>query len=248
MPIITPEAQEAARQHAIDEYPNESCGLIQNDTYFRCKNVHGNPTQHFRIDPRTMAAAHKRGYVQAIIHSHPGGPFFPSESDMQGQLDSKIAWGITISGHDSASKLIMWGGDTIPAPLIGRVFIHGIQDCYSLARDYYKMKLDIDLLDMAREDNWWTSETANKNFYANYYDRVGFVKVDEPQEHDLILMKIIGSVANHVAVYTGGDTLIHHLAGRLSCEEVGVMRWSKFIVGYYRHKSLITNKESVDVR
>ncbi|RYD48555.1 MAG: hypothetical protein EOP83_26370, partial [Verrucomicrobiaceae bacterium] len=176
---------------------------------------------------------------EAIIHSHPNGPFYPSEADMQGQLESGIAWGITICAGSSASVPLMWGGDTPKAPLEGRDFIHGIQDCYALAKDYYKQELGIELMDMAREDNWWLSETKNKNFYMAFHDMVGFVKVDELQPHDLVLMKIVSSTANHVAIYTGGDEILHHLAERKSLRETGVMRWKKHIVGYFRHKSLM---------
>lgn len=244
--MFTDEALVAMRQHAIDEYPRESCGVVVNDVYYPCKNVHKDPEKSFRIDPRTYAKFARMGDIQAIIHSHPDGPFFPSKADMEGQIATDVPWGIIYSAHDSASRPLMWGDGVEKAPLIGRMFIHGIQDCYSLIRDYYQMELGIELMEAPREDNWWEND---ENMYLDNFVRAGFERVMDLQPHDVILMNIRSPVPNHGAVYTGGDTILHHLAGRTSdMEEGGVMRWHKFIQGYYRHKDIATALASKESR
>ena len=234
---------QAIRNHAIAEYPNESCGVVTPDGYMPCKNIHPEPLRNFKISGSIIAPLLSQGKLLAIVHSHPNGPFHPSKLDMQAQIDFGIPFGLTITDGENASKPMWWGGNAPIQPLVGREFVHGITDCYALVRDYYKTVLNIQLNDYARADVWWSKGDNTENMYLDYFDKEGFAKVDSLKPHDLIFMTIASKVVNHAAVYLGGDRILHHFANRLSNDEDTVGKWHKQIHGFYRHKSLIKGDE-----
>ena len=88
----------AAMQHARDEYPRESCGLVVDGAYVPRMNTAEDPLEDFRISPQGYAAAARKGTVQGVIHSHPDKPDHPSRADMLGQIESGLAWGIVPFG------------------------------------------------------------------------------------------------------------------------------------------------------
>ncbi len=84
--------KEEAKRHALESLPNESCGLIAGDKYWRCRNVSENPELDFELHPRDyVAASLYGGKIQAIVHSHPKGGG-PSDFDKQNQENSKKTW------------------------------------------------------------------------------------------------------------------------------------------------------------
>lgn len=49
---------------------------------------------------------------------------------------------------------------------IGRKFVHGSTDCYSLVRDFYKNEFGIELTDYARAEFWWNK---GQNLYMDNF-------------------------------------------------------------------------------
>ena len=82
-----------AQQHAQSCGNVESCGVVVDGVYWRCRNIADNPCADFAIDPRDYAAAALRGTVEAIVHSHPkGGP--ASEADKRACTGTGLPWHI----------------------------------------------------------------------------------------------------------------------------------------------------------
>jgi proteasome lid subunit RPN8/RPN11 len=217
--------------HAAAESPRESCGLVVNGIYLPRKNVAEKPEEDFRISSQGYAAALVRGELQALIHSHPGGPACPSEKDMANQMASGVPWGIVIPG-----KELFWFGDQCPIPrLRGRVFRHGVTDCYAVIRDWYRLVKKITLLDMPRRDKWWQH---GQDIYMANFARAGFERVEmsEIARGDVLLGRIgFGvTVNNHAALYLGNGLILHHLLNRLSVREP-VARWKKVFVVALRY-------------
>lgn len=123
--------------------------------------------------------------------------------------------------------------------LLGRTFIAGAQDCYSIIRDFYKDNFDILLRDYARPNNWID---LGFNLYYDNFHREGFelvdVRMDELQQGDLILMAFNSVYPSHASVYIGDGKLLHHLQSRLSsCDSFrGPFRNS--MTGILRHKQI----------
>jgi len=212
--------KEAALAHAKDQDPKESCGLLLNikgkQRYFSCRNLSLNDNQCFMIDPEDYVKADNTGQIIAIVHSHPLTPPIPSQADRISCEKSNLEW------HIVNPKTEQWGyckPSGFKAPLIGRPYVFGVTDCWSLVRDWYKEEKNIILRD-------WERPPSHSKFNENpMFDacawRTGFreLRNDEKLEvGDLLFMSIMGKGLNHVALFLG-DEILHHLADRLSCKE-----------------------------
>jgi len=207
-----------AEAHALTEYPRESCGLVVSvrgkPSYVPCRNQSEEP-DHFILHPEDYAAAEDLGDIVAVVHSHPDAGPEPSLHDIASHAASRMTWWIV----GLKDGLATW--HEMPAagelPLEGRVFVHGVIDCYTLVRDYYRQVLGIILPDFHRKDDWWHN---GENLYVDNFERAGFVPVATPEPGDLIVMAIGSPTPCHGAIWLEGDVLLHHLYGRLSCKEV----------------------------
>jgi len=212
--------KDVALAHAKEQDPRESCGLLIDkkgkEKYFPCKNLSNWSNQCFIIDPVDYAKAEDSGKILAVIHSHPTTQPIASQADMISCEDTKLPW------HIVNPKTEQWGyyePSGYKPPLIGRHWVWGITDCWSLVRDWYKEQLGITLRD-------WNRPTTPEEFIADpMFERcawrTGFrqLRPEEKLENgDLLFMSIMATGLNHVAIFLDGDVL-HHLADRISCKE-----------------------------
>lgn len=234
--ILSVELLAAINAHAMAEYPKESCGLIVAGVYVPCFNYAVEPEKDFTIaGPDFIAHA---PHVEAVIHSHPDGPLFPTARDMQGQMQTAVPWFIVATDGERCHPPIQWGDrNDIPA-LVGREFMHGVCDCYSLVRDVFALgrerlaEQDIDwphppilMPEVPRDDNWWTGEA---DLYADHIGPAGFkiVPREDVRPGDGFLAKIRSDKLNHAGVLIGGGLVMHHLPSRLSRREPAGI-WSR---------------------
>lgn len=239
--MLSPQALADFERHVIAEYPKEACGLVVAGAYIPVRNAAEDPLTTFRIEPTAYVEAAQLGPIQAVLHSHPYHlskppklpPEWPSTQDMRGWLANNIPWGICATDGSGISQLV-WLDEDNPQPLIGREFIHGINDCYSLVRDYYRLELGITLLNQPRGMDWWDN---GQNLYDENFERAGFYTVppEEATVGDCVLMKVRSPVTNHAAVITGPNEILHHLFHRLSGKD-SLSRWSKVINRVVRYR------------
>ena len=139
------------------------------------------------------------------------------------------------NGTEVSEPLIL--DDANPAPLLGREFIHGHQDCYGVVRDYYRTKLGIELPRFARGWEWWATE---QTLYEDNWGKAGFVEVprNDYAVNDVLLMQVAAKTINHAAVVTAQNEIIHHLFYRLSGHDT-FSKWHAQIVRVIRHSSLL---------
>lgn len=217
----------AATEHALREYPKESCGLViakgRKEVYVPCRNISNTPTEHFRIHPDDMMAAEDEGKITHVVHSHPDGPAELSEGDRLQMEESKVKWCI-IAVHkdpatpDAPARVV---GNRIEkpsgykAPLVGREFIFGVQDCYTLVRDFYEREMGVVIPDFERTDRFWE---RGEDLYMDNFAKAGFTRIPYPsQKGDGILMAIRSNIVNHAGIWLGErDHMIHHPYGHLS--------------------------------
>lgn len=236
---------QAFRDHAMKEFgdgsdPKESCGLIVvrkgKEVYIPCNNVSPDPKNRFRIDPKDYADAEDSCEILAIVHSHVLIPPNPSLADQIGCEKSGIPWVIV---NVPTGNYIEFSPSGFSAPLLGRTYHHGVTDCYSLVRDYYKSVLNIDLPDFDREYGWWEK---GQNLYMDNYEKAGFSEVlgglREMKTHDVLLMQISSSVVSHSSVYIGDNKIIQHCVGRLSSRDVLGESLRRTVIKVLRHKDL----------
>ncbi len=93
MASLEHDCRSEAEAHALAEFPRESCGLVVDGKYWRCRNVAEDPCADFVLDPRDYLAAALFGTIEAVIHSHPEDTP-PSPADLSACQQSKLRWHI----------------------------------------------------------------------------------------------------------------------------------------------------------
>ncbi len=208
----------AMKAHAEAAFPRESCGLVitgaEGTRYLRCENTAPDPGRAFRIDDHLVLAHLKAGRLAAVIHSHPE-PFAaaPSRGDMQSQLDLDVPFGIVPITDGQAAEPFFWG-DGAPIPdLIGRAYRHGVTDCYSVARDWFRLERGIVLPDYPRGWGWWERD-GHPDFYMRHFEEMGFAEIDRAHARvgDGLLIAVRGVVC-HAGVLVEPGIMLHHAAG-----------------------------------
>jgi proteasome lid subunit RPN8/RPN11 len=239
----------AIRAHVIAEYPREACGLVvldgQTERYMPCRNTAAG-TEHFILCPEDYAAAEDAGQIIAVIHSHPDQSAEPSTADLVSCEASGLPWYIAAvakgdDGGVTAGEIRGLAPEGYQAPLLGRPFAHGVLDCYTLVRDWYKRERGIDLPNFTRRDDWWNQ---GDNLYVKHYEEAGFRPMSEAeplQTGDVIVMQYRSpNDPNHAGIYLGTatlkecpdlhpvpDAMLHHLYGRLSERVVYGGHWQE---------------------
>jgi proteasome lid subunit RPN8/RPN11 len=230
-------ALEAVRAHAGSESPRESCGLVVvhkgKQVYLPCTNIHHEPNNNFMIRPEDVVSAEDSGDVVAVVHSHVAHPPVPSDADLVQIEAHGLPWVIV---NHPVGNIGIFEPSGYKAPLVGRQFSHGVLDCYSLVRDFYREELGVELPDHQRDPFWWEK---GQNIYMDRYEADGWspVPAEQARRGDMILMAHNSTVPNHAAVYLGDGIMLHHLMGRLSTREVYGGYWAKITRVILRHRS-----------
>ena len=230
--------KDKALVHAKDQDPKEAVGLLLNvkgkERYFPCRNLALTDHQCFILDPEDYVKADKTGEIVAVVHSHPVAPPIASQADKISCEQSGLPW------HIVNPKTEQWGylePSGYKAPILGRQWVWGVTDCWSLVRDWYKEEKGIQLRD-------WERPITPEEFYKDpMFERcawrTGFrqLRKEEKLENgDLLFMSILCNGLNHVAIFLDGDVL-HHLTDRLSCKEPYSEWLLKCTGGRYRYAS-----------
>ena len=138
------ENQSLAMDHAREEYPRESCGLLVirrgREVYVPCRNI-GVGTDQFVIHPEDFAQADSRGQIVGVVHSHPGLPPTASQADRVACEASGLPWHI-ISFPSGQWAQIQPSGYL--APLVGREWSHGVLDCWRRLNFDHLCRLNLD--------------------------------------------------------------------------------------------------------
>lgn len=220
----------AAKKHARECFPEESCGMVVSGEFIPCKNIATDPLKDFKID--TKLYINNSSNLEAIIHSHNNHPH-ASRKDMEQQLATNVPWGLINLFKGNVTGIWFWGDSLPMQDLIGRPFVHGIYDCYALVRDYYKKEKQIILPMFPRDEDFWKKD---EHLFIDNYEKIGFVRInkEELKEGDAILGTVLSYIINHSGVYIGNGLILHHLSNRLSrVEPLG--RWKKYITHYLRY-------------
>jgi len=230
--------KEQAAIHADKQAPKESCGLLAiikgKETFWPCENLSESPDEFFVIDPDNWADCEDEGELIGIIHSHPYGSALPSEADKA----SCEHLGLPFYIYSVEQKnWIDFEPSGYTSGLYGRTWIWGKHDCWSLITDYFLDKKQINL-------KFWERPKSIKTFCENpYFEKVltgsGFKQVSKDNiiNDDVLLMQGPDEKLNHVALYIGDQTILHHNIRQLSCRELYDLRYIEATKKVYRYEA-----------
>ena len=226
-----------ALEHAQAEFPKESCGLVAvvkgRKRYFRCENIAETPDEHFVLNPADYSSVEDLGEIIAVVHSHPTTNHAPSAADRVACEKSGLPWYIV------NPQTLAWGycePEGFELPYVGREFVFGIVDCYSLCRDWYKREFGLELNEYDRRDEFWL---RGENLYLDNFAKEGFypIPIEELQYGDAILMQLEAPLPNHAAIYLGDQLILHHVQKRLSSRDIYGGYYLKSTAKALRHES-----------
>jgi len=230
--------KEQAAIHADEQAPKESCGLLAiikgKETYWPCENLSESPDEFFVIDPDNWADCEDEGELIGIIHSHAYGSALPSEADKA----SCEHLGLPFYIYSVEQKnWVDFKPSGYTSGLYGRTWIWGKHDCWSLITDYFLNKKQINL-------KFWERPKSIKTFCENpYFEKVltgsGFKEVSKDNiiNDDVLLMQGPDEKLNHVALYIGDQTILHHNIRQLSCRELYDLRYIEATKKVYRYEA-----------
>ena len=237
------------KECGIKKYPCEACGLIyagddEKPVWVECKNVSDDPENNFLIAPSEYLEVESKGKIVGCWHTHCDIPPNASDADKQGCINTQVPWFIG-SVYKEGVKFRFEGLKEVrpdngyKAPLIGRPYSYGVFDCFSLARDYFKQVLGIDIPNIPRvEQIWKTEDDYMHRMAANVFDLVRLPDGTPPHIGDVFFIQTGTFGADHIAIYVGNDRILHQMRNKLSKEDTyGGSYWQEHTLSHWRHKS-----------
>jgi proteasome lid subunit RPN8/RPN11 len=193
--------------------PIESVGVVIDikgkAEYRRCVNL---STENDEMDlcPDSLVKAQDEGRLIGYIHSHVGGSTRPSSTDRNSCDATGVPWWVVTDASHEWSRM-----DPLGRPVEGRQFVMGVDDCWSIVREWRLFNYGCELPDFLRKDKFWElGETP----HLDNMRAAGFheIPVKDIEPGDVVLMEVAALTINHCAIYMGHGKILHHLPGRLS--------------------------------
>lgn len=234
------------REHALEEDPKECCGVViiknTKQSAIKCKNIAENPKKSFSLRPSDYLKASRAGKILAIYHSHPNDNNNFSPYDMSNSKIHNIPFILYCSPKNAFSTFnpqknkTSWLNDT---------FKIGKTDCYTVVKQYYK-ELGVNLEgENELGDDWYRKnpkliqELFNLNENNPSLPITKLPPTTDLKKHDVIVFQFVkGAGPNHVGVYLGDDTLLHHPRGKCTCVEPLTQTYKKRINCIFRYEKL----------
>jgi len=209
---MTPELLASIRE-CSQRAEHEVCGVLihrsNEAVYVPCHNLSDIPGRG-RFSPVDLARAEDMGPVLGYVHTHDVG-CTPSPVDLKFCLESHKPWWIV--------SPTAWFRMSSNLELQKRRFAWGIQDCFTLIRDWFEGE-GIVFQDFERSKDFWK---FGMNPYMDGMADAGFELINkDPERGDVILMGIdtVDCIPNHAAIHIGDGNILHHLPNRLSMVEL----------------------------
>ena len=218
----------------IKAFPNEAVGYLKDGKFYELENLSSNPRHSFEVRPDFLL-----NEPDVLVHSHcvttrsMFDPRSPSYEDLKTQIAIDIECAVCVTDGVECSDPMYWGNPKNRPALVGRDFIHNIQDCFSLVQDYYFQELGIELRSVPRYAGW--AQDGLTLIESSYID-MGFkeIPISEAKANDLFFYQVHAKTPNHLGVYVGDQRVLTHWYGRASGFEP-YSKWASKIVKAVRY-------------
>ena len=230
--------KESFRKYAKKQKPEEACGLLAiikgKETFWPCKNLAEGKFEFFILDPDDWAECEDTGEIIGVIHSHPLGPSSPSDTDKAACEHLGFPYYIYSIQYDHWEQLepIGWKAPS----LIGRKFIWGKYDCWSIISDWFLETKNIKLKEWKRPKR--IKDFLDKPLFEKGLPITGFKKQENNKNleiGDVLLFQSVTGNLDHVAVYIGDNMILNHNIKALSCRESFDLRYQQALRGVFRY-------------
>lgn len=245
--MLTQELKDYIKKHSLEEKNKECCGLIyknpdSNLGIFRCGNASDIPKEHFFINPKEFVEASCLGDIIGIYHSH-------VEKENFSFLDKTNANGhalIFVMYNIKNDFFKIYYPQSNNNTYINKAFQIGKVDCFSLVREYYKEEFDIEIPDYPRTEaqleeysNMFSKRFNEGNFSIIIDGQITKDNFSKLKENDILIFRDKNEKESHMAIYLGGNTILHHRRNKLSCMEPFHQIYKDKTVFTVRHNSFI---------
>lgn len=210
---LSPEQKDKIAKFSAAKSEQECCGFVLwNGEVVEATNQAEDKAEQFRIAPLDYAKWDEEVGIKGVWHSHIELDGF-SPLDQQVLSKDILPWAVyclrTGQFHQCEPEAA--------APLLGRPFVFGVYDCYSLVSDKLK-QLGVELPIWPRGE-WGEWNTPGFFPFDQQADGVGSPVTNRSyQEGDILLMNLgdYGGHSDHVGVFVDHHRFLHHPAGHVS--------------------------------
>ena len=254
---------QAMEAHAREALPEPASGAVFGTdgafAWHPVTEVADRSREAFRIDAAALRRLERtHGPLLAVVHTHPSAEgqeidpllFTPSASEMRAQASLAVPFGIVVCSRQRCFEPF-WFGDQCPMPpLLDRPFRHGVTDCYSLIRDWYRQERQVLLPEFPRDWDWWRED--GQDLYRTGFGQAGFHPIDreEAGEGDVVLFRMRSPVPNHGGVVLNREWMLHHPASvrpydtmRIS-HHGSLLRWARHATHWIRHDTAASSPDA----
>lgn len=209
---LTPNQEQEIRLLASGQPDRETCGFVlADDSVVATKNIAHDPSYQFEISPVDYAKNDALG-IKGVWHSHLELDAF-SPMDQQVLLADPMPWAI----YCLATGNFIQCAPGAEAPLIGRPFVYGVYDCYSLASDFLAgLGVTMPPWPRGRYGEW---NTPNFMPFDGQASEIGNpVPSGSYQRGDILLFNLgdYPGHTDHIGVFIDCQRFLHHPADRNS--------------------------------
>jgi len=271
VPNLAPPFPETALVRAVthsEVFPDEEvCGVFVRE--LEC--LDGNRVDYIEFDSKAIDRKHsfaidraeydrleEKYEVLAVFHSH-WADFSDAELSFEDIKQSKwnntpyLLYHVIDKTWDYFDPQDLNPFPLLPRPsnpkslehYLGLPWVWNRADCYTLLRNYYLGRLDIELPDFPRAPTPEQQLDGNWDTFIETMPKIGFVSVEQNcplKENDLLLIKMFGSEAHHCGIITDAKKpeFIHHVSPTRTSEvkvyggywlesTVQRLRWKEFL-------------------
>lgn len=122
----------------------------------------------------------------------------------------------------------------------------GKNDCYGLARNFYREFYNLELTDFARPEGFWNPPAIDIISEMLHVDgwREKAINPRMLKEGDALVFSLLQTgMPNHIGVYLGNSMFMHHVQDRLSVDEALLPKWTNRLLMVLEHQVVTQARE-----